>query len=425
MNTLEVLIRDTAIRMTQARSKMLVENPFFGQLAMKLEPTPKPGYKTMGTDGSHIFYDPEFVDELTDDDVEFIVAHEVLHCVFKHVGWPGARRMLDRNPRLWNYANDYVINGILIEAGLKMPEGKHQGLHNPKYQTWTSEQVYEDLLNNPPPKCNGNHAEEGDQQSGDMCDGSCQHNQPGGKGQPGNGGGKLLDDHSMHSQNGSPLEGGDNAMKKREWDGYVQSAHTKAKLAGKLPSGIGELVSVIFKPKIDLEPFLHTRMQGMTTHDFRWFPPNRRHVGNDLYLPSSYGRHLEIAVALDSSGSVSSRELSYFLGVMQRVMDTYASYKITVIPFSAYVHKPKIYIPGTDLRSFEFEDRGGTAFLPVFDWIKKNLDEARLDALIFLSDGFPCDGYPVKRTPYDTIWVFSHASAEKPPFGSRINLDVA
>ena len=98
-------------RMTKARTGLLIDQPFFGTLAMRLKMVEDKSIKTLNVDGQTMHYNPEFVKSMDNDLCKSAVAHEVMHCVLEHVGSTG--RGITLNPKKWNYAADYATNDIL------------------------------------------------------------------------------------------------------------------------------------------------------------------------------------------------------------------------------------------------------------------------------------------------------------------------
>ena len=126
-------------RLSTARATLVLDHPFFGSLAlrMNLEEETRGRTQTMATDGRSIFYDPKFVKGCSDLELVGLLAHEVMHPAMQH-----HTRRGDRDPRLWNDAADYAINPILTEAGFVLPGG---ALTSFQYRGMTAEQIYDDL----------------------------------------------------------------------------------------------------------------------------------------------------------------------------------------------------------------------------------------------------------------------------------------
>ena len=129
-------------RIVQSRVRLLLKHPFFGNLATRLKLKNADDWcPTAATDGMHLFYNREFITPLTSDELDFLIGHEVMHCVYDHM-----ERREGRQPQIWNMATDYVINGQLVREGLgKMPK---EGLHDSKYYDKNSDEVYGDLKKN-------------------------------------------------------------------------------------------------------------------------------------------------------------------------------------------------------------------------------------------------------------------------------------
>ena len=99
---------------------LLIRYPLFGNIIANLNfvytnsTVPAPAY----TDGSNVYYKQEFIDNFTDEEKEFIIAHELFHIVLSHLS-----RNIGRDRDLLNYAEDAIINQLLFRDGLSMPQG--------------------------------------------------------------------------------------------------------------------------------------------------------------------------------------------------------------------------------------------------------------------------------------------------------------
>jgi hypothetical protein len=120
-------------KLTRARTQLLLNQPFFGTLCLRLKLVPGE-LPTMATDGRRIVYDPAFVDELTPTELEAVLAHEVLHCALGHHCRRGVR-----DPRLWNEAADLAVNPILMGNGFTLPAG---ALLDPAFDDLSAEEIY-------------------------------------------------------------------------------------------------------------------------------------------------------------------------------------------------------------------------------------------------------------------------------------------
>jgi len=124
-----------------ARVGLLLRHPFFGNMATRLIIKECDDWcPTAATDGKYFYYNRNFVDALSNDELVFLWGHEVEHCVYDHFGRRG-----DKQPLLWNIANDYVVNMDLVEGNVGKKISLVDICFDYKYQRWTSEEVYEDL----------------------------------------------------------------------------------------------------------------------------------------------------------------------------------------------------------------------------------------------------------------------------------------
>lgn len=122
-------------KITRARASLINAQPFYGCLALHLQPSERPDLTdTMATDGVHLFWNAAFVDELTEAQLMGVVAHEVTHCALAHHARIGARDL-----ETFNRAADFAINPGLVAAGLTLAPGM---LLNPAFANLSAEEIY-------------------------------------------------------------------------------------------------------------------------------------------------------------------------------------------------------------------------------------------------------------------------------------------
>ena len=132
-------------KLVTARVKMLFKQPFFGNIACRLqlvEVEPDGWCTTAAVDGRNFYYNAEFVNKLDLDETVFLVGHEVGHCVYEHF-----LRRGDRDPQIWNMAGDYKINAMLVREKIGRLIDKVKPLYDKKYESdeWWTENVYDQL----------------------------------------------------------------------------------------------------------------------------------------------------------------------------------------------------------------------------------------------------------------------------------------
>jgi predicted metal-dependent peptidase len=163
---------------------------------------------------------------------------------------------------------------------------------------------------------------------------------------------------------------------------------------------------------------------GIRRDDYRLFPPNKKHIWRGIYLPSmgAPGPN-HIIVAVDTSGSMSDQVLGEILGELDKLRSV-TDCTITVIQCDAKIHKVDEFdaFNETKFDRYIFQGRGGTAFEPVFDWIRDKSQRSmfQFDALIYITDGF--GSFPPKPPPYPVMWIMTEHSRPDIPFGEVIRM---
>jgi predicted metal-dependent peptidase len=418
-----------AQKLTRARVQLLLTQPFFGTLCLKLKLLPR-SLPTMATDGSRIVYNPAFVDQLKPAELEGVLAHEVLHCALGHQCRRG-----DRDPELWNQAADFAINPILFGNGFTLPEG---ALLDPAFNNLSAEEIYARLLQrgtgpNIAPKPgqqapgaggNGSSSQDGQgyetsnsklKSSGQAVLG--QAGQPTESpepacGRPG-GFGEVLDAINEHGQPASPSE---KSRQEHEWSIAAEQALRSAKMCGQKPAGVERPLSESRQSRQDWRAILRDFVTAATPCDYRWSPPNRRYIASGLYVPSVERRGLgEIVIAVDTSGSIGTRELEQFAGEISAISEETQPQAIHVVYCDAAVHSTQEFGPSERVR-LEPRGGGGTDFRPAFEWVAGN--DITPVCLIYLTD-LCCNSYP-DVPEYPVLWVTD--SRRTAPFGETLRI---
>jgi predicted metal-dependent peptidase len=420
-------------KLTRARVQLLLAQPFFGTLSLRLKLIPG-DLPTMATDGARIVYNPAFVGELKPAELEATLAHEVLHCALGHQCRRG-----ERDPRLWNEAADLAINPILISNGFTLPAG---ALIDPAFTNLSAEEIYARLLRKrtegggasrqaPEQTNNGGGATAGGQRthgaapSNAKSDSSSQ-SAPGQDGQTtgeaagpepsGSGGfGEVVDATDEQGQTASPAE---KRRQEHEWGIAAEQALRSAKACGHDPAGIERPLTESRQSQEDWRAILRDFVAATTPSDYRWTPPNRRYIASGLYLPSVERRGLgEIMVAVDTSGSIGKRELEQFAGEISAISEETQPEAIQVVYCDAAVQSTQEFRASEAVR-LEPKGGGGTDFRPAFEWVAKN--DVSPVCLIYLTD-LCCDSFP--ETPeYPVLWVTD--SRRTAPFGETVRIGV-
>lgn len=371
-------------RIVTARVNLLLNHPFLGTLALYLRVVDgsSTGCPTMGTDGRRLYYNKEFVEKLTDAELCGVVAHEIGHIIYQHVlEW--RRASTNEFPEIFTMAQEYVVNEMVVNMfRLKLPGTPF--LDSDYFGMYT-EQVYEELLKKLKPR-KMSKEELADMLKKGMVD---EH----GLGQPE--GGKGADGKKRTTGAGLEKELDQLA---RDIKIQIGQAANVARTRGKLPGGLERLIGDILEPKISWREALAEYLSGMARDDYSWKVPNRRHIYRGVVLPSLRSESIEIAVAIDTSGSINKDDLTAFWIEVVGIMNAFQSYTLHLMGCDSAVHSYQVVEPWdeVDLDAL-LKGGGGTALSPVFQKLEDEGIVPRV--LVYLTDGYSDYGeepqYPV------------------------------
>jgi len=374
---------ETKLRKT--RSQVVQRHPFYGALLLK-QKLHEGGCETMATNGKTLKYNPEFVMECTAEDLFFVVCHEALHPGLGHHVRSGGR-----DHDMWNRACDYAINPILVESGLTAPPNI---LLRDDLAGLSAEQIFKQLQdeeNQEPdqdpdqePGDEGDDGDDGDQDGdqgdddgddGDQGDGDQEGDDKDGNG-AGDGGGDHPDFGGTGSFQDAPTETeAERAAEEQEWKvALTQAANFAA--AGDIPGSLQRQITGILEPKANWRELLRRFMDQFAKLDYTWSAPNRRFIGNGLYLPSTQSEQMPpMAFVVDCSGSMPDKALEHAASEIQSIADDLQPEWIDVIFHDTDIRDDvRRFEPGEDL-NVSVNAGGGTKFAPVCDYINNADDQ--------------------------------------------------
>jgi predicted metal-dependent peptidase len=393
--------------MVKARTALILEQPFFGSLALRLALEERPDIGTMATDGKRLIFAPSFVLDQKSDHLKTIVAHEVMHVALSH-----NTRRGNREHDQWNEAGDYAINPLLVAAGFPMPD---HGLLDAEYAGKSAEEIYAARRHKPDP--------DGDQQDPAGAPGDQQG--PGSPQQaPGQGQQPASDPGEMGAVMDLPGETGDIATESEkkqaeaEMRVAVKQAAQAAKAAGKLPGDLERAVTDVLNPMLPWKEILSRFLDTCARNDFSWFPPNRRYVHQGIYLPSIRSAELPpIVIAVDTSGSITPADINQFSAEISAIAEDLPISTVKILYCDTDVTEGPEYTKDDLPIHLQPQGGGGTDFRPVFTHIAgAHIEPA---CLIYITDG---EGEaPEHAPPYDVLWALTQ---DTPPaqWGERLNL---
>ena len=369
-----------------ARVGLLLRHPFFGNMATRLKIQDASEWcKTAATDGRHLFYNREFFGGLTTKQVEFVVAHEILHNVFDHMG-----RNEGRDRQIFNIAADYCVNGQLIRdhIGEQPPEIKI--FHDPQHYNKSAEQVYDEIFE-----------KYDDDQLAAL--------------------GQLLDDHIDWGKDGD----GRPAYSKEELkqirdeirEATMQAANAAG--AGNTPANVQRMIKELTEPKMNWRELLRQQIQSTIKTDYSFSRPNRKGWHTGAILPGmKFDETIDIAVSLDMSGSITDEMSMDFITELKGIMDEYKDYNIKLWCFDTKVYNEQDFdgYSGEDILNYEIMGGGGTDFMCNWEYMKEH--DINPKKFIMFTDGYPWDSWGDDNY-CDTLFIIHGNDKIVPPFGSH------
>ncbi len=420
--------RDIPEPVRRARIQLMLAHPYLASAAAQLPFVKASGFDLpfpMATDGHYIYVNPEQVAGRSDDDLLFIVAHELLHCVLGHIDRRG-----DRARQLWNFAIDYATNALLVELGFTKPE---DALYHTGYQGQAAEQIYDALI-----QLAGNKPIE-------------QVPLPGLPNGPrlGAGAGPVL--RQLRKMGSWPTSA---AARRAQLDKHIEptdldgaetrrrqfpsllernrlraalSAGIAKKLRGRLPGGMESEIRATESAKVPWQALLAGFISALRPSDYRLYPFNRKHLWRGIYLPAiGIPGPEHLVVAIDTSASMSDNEIAAILGEIDALRCAWEC-RLSVIQCDAALQRVQHYehyeapefTRAGGRSGLRIKGRGGTDFRPVFAWLEDHSGpDTAPDALVYCTDG---EGTFPERAPHiPVIWLLS--SPVSVPFGSTINV---
>ena len=343
--------------MQRARTQMVLRQPFFASLVLQRPLIESYAIPTAGADArGRIYYNPSWIagEEVgTVNKAIFLLAHEVMHVALQHchesvVG--------DRDPGAANDAQDKVINEILIKEKVgEFIEGgsRHPGAEN---------MMWQDLYIEPPKDDGGG----------------------GGGGQkPGPGIGRDV----IPCPDGEPSPA-EESMLREEMKSEVAAAAAAARKQGKLPANLARLVEELLTVKTPWHTILERFFTGFVLSDYSWKRPNRRFIGNNLYLPS-LGREPRmgrVGFIGDTSGSIGPNEINAFNAHFNRIVETCLPEEVVILSVDAKVAGVQRFEPDAFPVRWEPKGGGGTDMRVGWDWFANSGEE--YDCIVCLTDGY-------------------------------------
>lgn len=393
---------DVQDRIIVARVGLLLRHPFFGNMATRLKVQHCDDWcPTAATDGKHLFYNTQFFNALSNKEIEFVIAHEILHCVFDHI-----IRREDRDPMIYNIACDYIVNNTLVRDKIGEPVKMIQIFQDWKYDGWQSEAVYDDIYKKA--EENGKKFLE---QMGELLDEHIDWETKPSKPKAGKGGGKESDQRPSYTKE---------EMKKirdQIKENMISSAQSAG--AGNIPAEVERMIKELTEPKMNWREILRQQIQATIRNDYTFSRPSRKGWHTGVVLPGmNFDQQIDCAICFDMSGSIGDDQAVNFLSEVKGIMDEFKEYNLKLWCFDTAVYNEKDYSSsdGEDFSEYKPIGGGGTEFMCNWEYMKEH--DIQPKKLIMFTDGYPFGSWG-DPDYCDTVFVIHghHDRSLKAPFG--------
>lgn len=363
-------------------------NVFLSTILLSLQFSWDDSMPTACTNGLNLRINPKFWAEYDVDYHIFILAHEVWHIAFQHtLDIPDSKK---ENFKVWNEACDHYINIMLHKQGYKMMDWVCRNMKYEDQSIWSSEKIYQDLMKNPQ---NRNK--------------------------------KFTPDFEAAGDNPQGTSDG-KGMSQEEVKAKMENLVVKAAVAskmqgesfGELPGQVQNILNNLTSPKLPWNTLLRKYMNTFDKNDYSYSRRNRRY--SNVILPSLHSVAVgHIAVAVDTSCSVSQKQFDAFRTEIVSIHKKLKPSLMTVVDFDTTIHNIHTLSSHDKAENISFSGRGGTNMHPVFEYYTKKGNAP--EVLIVFSD-MECNEI-TKNPGFPVIWVRLEGRGFQPSFGKVINFE--
>lgn len=372
-------------KISNARVTILQEYPFFGRLLLKL----RFGLAECGTaftDMRRIVFDPAFAERLSQEELQYVLVHEVLHCALKH-----CTRGKGKQKFIYNVACDIVVNSTILEMYHKDNiiidgvEIMHLAPNGNEGRKHTAEEVYAMLMKMSPAEFEGMYC------------------------------GERLDNHDIWDElDGSTLED--------IWNHHLKETVAVCGIGSGIPNFLARYLKEIdHSPRTNWRQILHDFIQ-YDRSDYDFAQPDKRY-SSDVILPSFCenidGTKVEkIWFLVDTSGSVPDEAVAVAYEEIKQATTQIDNLSGMLSFFDYTVSEPTPFETLEDILSIKPIGGGGTNFRAIFKKLKEFADQDELpNVIIIITDGY--DSFPEEKAALGVpvIWIIVDSNVV-PPWGA-------
>jgi len=407
--------RETLARIAQGLRMVSAPLPHLAGLAAAVRVNIETRVPTMGVFASgRLVVNPGFVARLKQNELIFVLAHELLHLALRtHERARGSHHLE------FNYAHDYIINDILrVELGFTaIPAG---GLDMPGARAKSAERIVLEMRRNADRMPSQSRVFEGQPVTLRRVFTSA----PGAGHSPDGEAGDVLDERTEREL--FPEEAGEQAARVKAMQDLAVRSLALAKAMGVMKGRGGEtdaaqrqvVTALRGLYRTPWEMALQTWMESVAPGERTFLRPSRRALDRaDIVLPGRKRQSWMLNVVLDTSGSMTD-DIPRVLGAMADFCDAVAVDEIRVIQCDTAVTSDVVLSAG-ELADYEVNGYGGSDLTPA---MLRLADDPRVTACLVITDGDV--GYPPLAMPYAVLWVLTAQGSASfdPPYGRVVTM---
>jgi len=376
-------------KLSRAKAKLLVDYPYFGTLASKLELVINDDIEAFKSNGVKLEINSDYLEELELSELEFVFANGAMHASLAH-----EVRKNRRSGWLWQMATDMAINDMLVQNGLDMPYGAQ---YRERFNGMYAEEIYAELKAD---ILRDDEDLEYEADESDDVDSS-----------------EKQESHENQRDEPQTQEELQEEILQEQLLAEEAIAALELKMqSGEAPQSIERFFAIEGFGKVDWREELRVAIDKYFRDDYVVMPPSKKLLYNGIYLPSSISQTFRLVIAIDSSGSVDEELLNEFLTEVNFLMTLVQNYHIELLVCDEKIHLHKTFLSGESLE-VELKGGSGTDFRPVFEFVQSEFDDVKL--LLYFTD---LDGVFPKEIPnYEVKWISPKRG--EVPFGEVVPLE--
>lgn len=414
----EQTIKSYTKRLLLARMRILCNNGFYGLLLMHMTYSIDESTETAYTDGKRIAFSPKFMDSLSDNELDFILMHEILHVVLRHCARGGN---CDRDA--FNIACDVVVNSnIKLSCNNDIKsitlkqwgESMHLAPNGKEGHNYTAEEVYE-MLSLP------KKGKKGEDAAGGGAEGRGNK----GKGKTGRNSSRPWDDHTRWS--GYEEDDSLRDVWVKRFEDACKAVEIREATTGRglMPAFAERLWKEIKQPQTDWRLLLNDFVQE-EINDYSFSPPDRRFDDSSFFLPDFNEKEdlvEDILFMIDTSGSMSDEMIAHAFSEVKGAIEQFdGKLKGWLGCFDAAIIEPKPFSDIEEFKLIKAAGGGGTNFQIIFEYVAKYMEKPPA-SIIVLTDGYAPFPEEKETGGIPVLWLLNNEDVQ-PPWGKVARIKV-